>query len=377
MTIDGDLADTSIAVSNIQSDNLEGGRLAGERMAKLIGGKGTRHRDRQRPRLPDLRGAREGLQGRDREVPGIKYLGMKYTNNEVAEAANIVSTTARSNADLVGVYTAETNNTEGAITGVREAKKDGQDLDRRLRHVRSDRPGARGRQDHGLIVQYPFGEGQKGIETLVKADRRRQGRAQPDRAVRGRHARERRRSRRCSSTSTSSTARWRRTSVSRRRRRTEGRRRGRPFGRCASRPRPTTRSRSRARRSRDIKADDQGERVQPMRGFEDTYVDIVDYIIRITHRIWEDQDVGYIYDTYAPAAASTTTAARSTASSGWSRARCSRSTPSPTCATTPTTSSGRATRTRASSPRTARSTSATTSAPGAGASRPAARSTAG
>jgi predicted ester cyclase len=43
-----------------------------------------------------------------------------------------------------------------------------------------------------------------------------------------------------------------------------------------------------------------GERAQPMRGFEDTYTDIVDYIIRITHRIWEDQDVGYIYDTYAP-----------------------------------------------------------------------------
>ena len=54
----------------------------------------------------------------------------------------------------------------------------------------------------------------------------------------------------------------------------------------------------RARRSRDIKSGDQGERVQPMRGFEDTYVDIVDYVIRITDRIWEDQDVGYIYDTY-------------------------------------------------------------------------------
>jgi predicted ester cyclase len=45
---------------------------------------------------------------------------------------------------------------------------------------------------------------------------------------------------------------------------------------------------------------ERGERRQSMRGFEDTYVDIVDYIIRITHRIWEDQDVGYIYDTYAP-----------------------------------------------------------------------------
>ena len=40
------------------------------------------------------------------------------------------------------------------------------------------------------------------------------------------------------------------------------------------------------------------ERVQSMRGFEDTYVDIVDYIVRITHRIWEEKDIGYIYDTY-------------------------------------------------------------------------------
>lgn len=43
-----------------------------------------------------------------------------------------------------------------------------------------------------------------------------------------------------------------------------------------------------------------GERRQPMRGYDDTYVDIIDYIVRVTHRIWEDQDVGYIYDTYAP-----------------------------------------------------------------------------
>ena len=45
---------------------------------------------------------------------------------------------------------------------------------------------------------------------------------------------------------------------------------------------------------------ERGPRAQSLRGFEDTYVDIVDYIVRITHRIWEDQDVGYIYDTYAP-----------------------------------------------------------------------------
>ena len=41
-----------------------------------------------------------------------------------------------------------------------------------------------------------------------------------------------------------------------------------------------------------------GGRSQPMRGFEDQYVDIIDYIVRITHRIWEEKDIGYIYDTY-------------------------------------------------------------------------------
>ena len=35
-----------------------------------------------------------------------------------------------------------------------------------------------------------------------------------------------------------------------------------------------------------------------MRGFEPQYTDIVDYIVRITHRIWEEKAVGYIYDTY-------------------------------------------------------------------------------
>ena len=40
------------------------------------------------------------------------------------------------------------------------------------------------------------------------------------------------------------------------------------------------------------------ERRQPMAGFDDQYIDIIDYVVRITHRIWEEKDIGYIYDTY-------------------------------------------------------------------------------
>ncbi|MEH6587946.1 MAG: ester cyclase [Halioglobus sp.] len=38
---------------------------------------------------------------------------------------------------------------------------------------------------------------------------------------------------------------------------------------------------------------------QSMQGFENTYRNIIDYIVRITFRIWEDRDVGYIAKTYA------------------------------------------------------------------------------
>lgn len=44
--------------------------------------------------------------------------------------------------------------------------------------------------------------------------------------------------------------------------------------------------------------DDYGP-AQSMRGFEATYRNIIDYIVRITYRIWEDRDVAYIGDTYS------------------------------------------------------------------------------
>jgi predicted ester cyclase len=39
-------------------------------------------------------------------------------------------------------------------------------------------------------------------------------------------------------------------------------------------------------------------RSQQMRGFDEIYTDIVDYIVRCTHRIWDERDVGLIYSHY-------------------------------------------------------------------------------
>lgn len=47
----------------------------------------------------------------------------------------------------------------------------------------------------------------------------------------------------------------------------------------------------------DLVPDDRA-RVQSMKGFDDCYTDIVDYIIRCTHKIWDERDVGLIYTHY-------------------------------------------------------------------------------
>lgn len=40
------------------------------------------------------------------------------------------------------------------------------------------------------------------------------------------------------------------------------------------------------------------EKKQNMKGFDEEYNDFVDYIMKITHRIWEEKGIGIIYDTY-------------------------------------------------------------------------------
>lgn len=41
-----------------------------------------------------------------------------------------------------------------------------------------------------------------------------------------------------------------------------------------------------------------GDRCQPLKGFDPDYIDIVDYILRCTHKIWEEGGIGHIYTHY-------------------------------------------------------------------------------
>ena len=169
VTIDGDVEDTSIAVTNIQSDNLKGGQLAGEKMGALLNGQGTVVVIDNDPGFPIAEQRVQGFVTALKAFPGIKVLATQYSHNDTSKAAGIVSASITSHSDLKGVYTVETNNTEGAITGVRESGKTGQvsivGYDTSEPIVAALHAGTLAAD----VVQYPYGEGKLGLQSAVDA----------------------------------------------------------------------------------------------------------------------------------------------------------------------------------------------------------------
>ncbi len=169
LSIDGDIKDMSVAISNIQSNNYDGGRQAGEALVKLLDGKGEVMAVMNSPAASVSQDRLRGFTDVIAKYPGITFLGVQYSNNQTAKAASIITATVAAHPDLAGVFTLTTNNTEGAATGVREAQREGKikivGYDTSDPIVEAIRKGIVSAD----VVQYPFGVGQLGVETMVAA----------------------------------------------------------------------------------------------------------------------------------------------------------------------------------------------------------------
>ena len=169
ITIDGDLTDTSISSSNIQSNGAQGGKLAGEALATSAGGKGTVLIIGNQTGSTVEKARTDGFTAGIKEKgPNMKILSIQYSANDPAKAASIVKTAAIAHSDLVGVFGAETNNTQGALTGVKESGK--QSKIKVTGYDTSDPIVAALKNGSllGTVVQNPRGEGVTGVDTAVK-----------------------------------------------------------------------------------------------------------------------------------------------------------------------------------------------------------------
>jgi ribose transport system substrate-binding protein len=144
---------------------------AGQEMAKLTGGKaGTVLIEDNSPGYLVSEQRRDGLINYLKKHDSkVKILPIAYTNNSVSTAAADARAAASAHSDLIGVYTVETNNTQGALTGLQAAHLTG-----KVKLIGFDTSdpivaGIKSGEVSADIVQYPYGEGMLGLKDAVMA----------------------------------------------------------------------------------------------------------------------------------------------------------------------------------------------------------------
>jgi ribose transport system substrate-binding protein len=167
--VDTTLSKPDMAVSQIASNNLEGGREAAKTLLQLTGGKGKYLVINVKPGISTTdqraQGFEEGLKGKS----GVQYLGQQYNNDDPAKAAQIVSATLAKNPDLAGIFATNLFGAEGAATGLRQAGKFGKvkvvGFDAGPQQVQALKQGV----VQALIAQKPAEIGKDGVDQALAA----------------------------------------------------------------------------------------------------------------------------------------------------------------------------------------------------------------
>lgn len=167
--VDTSLEDPSFAASAIASDNIGGGRAAFEAIeaAHPEGGKVLVVSIDPGITTSDQRA--EGFQEAVAENDAFEFVGIEYSHNQPAEAAQIVTAALQRDSDLVGIFAANLFAAEGTATGVQQAGKTGEvtvvGFDAGPAQVEQLREGV----VQALVAQEPDSIGRQGVEQAVAA----------------------------------------------------------------------------------------------------------------------------------------------------------------------------------------------------------------
>lgn len=117
--------ESDIALANIASDNVEGGKMAAKALGDLLGGKGSVFVTNTIAGVSTTDQRQQGFEEGLKAYPNIKYLGAQYNNDDPTTAASQTSAILQANPDLAGIFGTNLFGAEGAATAVREAGKQG------------------------------------------------------------------------------------------------------------------------------------------------------------------------------------------------------------------------------------------------------------
>jgi ribose transport system substrate-binding protein len=123
--VDTTLDQPDMAVSQIASDNIGGGKAAASTLGKLIGGSGKVFVVNVKPGISTTDQRAQGFQ-QGAKAAGLTYVGQQYDDDDPAKAAAIVKAQLSKTPDLKGIFATNLFSAEGAASGLREAGKSGQ-----------------------------------------------------------------------------------------------------------------------------------------------------------------------------------------------------------------------------------------------------------
>ncbi|GFG49711.1 ribose ABC transporter substrate-binding protein [Mycolicibacterium agri] len=124
--VDTTTEDPSYAVSEIASDNEGGGRAAFEAIKKLRPEGGKVMVMNVDPGVSTTDARAKGFEDAVKADSNFQYVGVQYSHNDPATAAQLIGAQLQKDPDLVGVFATNIFSAEGSATGVRQAGKAGQ-----------------------------------------------------------------------------------------------------------------------------------------------------------------------------------------------------------------------------------------------------------
>lgn len=167
--VDTTLKDPSIAVSSIASDNQGGGAQAFKALQELAPQGGKILAIATDPGVSTIDQRMKGFEDAAKADSKYTYLGVQYSHNEPAQAAQLITAALQKDPDIVGVFAANTFSAEGTATGLRQAGKQDQ-----VKIVGFDAGPAQVKQlkegtVQALIAQQPETIGTDGVEQAMNA----------------------------------------------------------------------------------------------------------------------------------------------------------------------------------------------------------------
>jgi ribose transport system substrate-binding protein len=161
--------DADFPLSYVSSDNVNGGVVGADALAKAIGEKGTVYVSNVKPGISTTDQREQGFKEGMKKYPNIKVLETQFNDDDANKAASQFAAVLARNPDLAGVFGANLFSAVGAANGVKAAKKSGI-----VNVVAFDCPESiindvKGGTIDLAICQRPAEMGQVGVEYMVKA----------------------------------------------------------------------------------------------------------------------------------------------------------------------------------------------------------------